>query len=216
MTYTGQDRVGRFFAHHGIKGQKWGVRRFQNLDGSLTSDGRIRYRAAGRIRREFKNPTMKDVEEIYRSLPDKERRLLTGSADDNYYEKGQEIDERSNIAKTSVIKNEKGEPVSFANLYDNGGFRGEIALATKFGEQYRGKGYASKAVKEVMDWYNRQGYKNIDAVYWTPHKSNTASINLGKKFGFEEVKLDDLKGIYDTDNPANRDYVYLRYKKKEG
>ena len=29
--------------HHGIKGQKWGVRRFQNSDGSLTTAGRKRY-----------------------------------------------------------------------------------------------------------------------------------------------------------------------------
>lgn len=29
--------------HHGIKGQRWGVRRFQNDDGSLTSAGRSRY-----------------------------------------------------------------------------------------------------------------------------------------------------------------------------
>ena len=29
--------------HHGIKGQKWGVRRFQNTDGSLTAEGRKRY-----------------------------------------------------------------------------------------------------------------------------------------------------------------------------
>ena len=29
--------------HHGIKGQKWGVRRFQNVDGSLTSKGKSRY-----------------------------------------------------------------------------------------------------------------------------------------------------------------------------
>ena len=29
--------------HHGIKGQKWGVRRFQNKDGSLTPAGRRRY-----------------------------------------------------------------------------------------------------------------------------------------------------------------------------
>lgn len=26
--------------HHGIKGQKWGVRRFQNADGSLTTAGK--------------------------------------------------------------------------------------------------------------------------------------------------------------------------------
>ena len=30
--------------HHGIKGQKWGVRRFQNKDGSLTLLGKKRYR----------------------------------------------------------------------------------------------------------------------------------------------------------------------------
>lgn len=29
--------------HHGIKGQKWGVRRFQNEDGSLTAEGEKRY-----------------------------------------------------------------------------------------------------------------------------------------------------------------------------
>lgn len=29
--------------HHGIKGMKWGVRRFQKKDGSLTSAGRKRY-----------------------------------------------------------------------------------------------------------------------------------------------------------------------------
>lgn len=29
--------------HHGILGQKWGVRRFQNRDGTLTSEGRKRY-----------------------------------------------------------------------------------------------------------------------------------------------------------------------------
>ncbi len=29
--------------HHGIKGQKWGVRRFQNKDGTLTSAGQKRY-----------------------------------------------------------------------------------------------------------------------------------------------------------------------------
>lgn len=31
-----------YLIHHGIKGQKWGVRRYQNEDGSLTSTGRKR------------------------------------------------------------------------------------------------------------------------------------------------------------------------------
>ena len=32
-----------YIEHHGIKGQKWGVRRFQNEDGSLTPEGEARY-----------------------------------------------------------------------------------------------------------------------------------------------------------------------------
>lgn len=32
-----------YLAHHGIMGQRWGVRRFQNKDGTLTSAGRKRY-----------------------------------------------------------------------------------------------------------------------------------------------------------------------------
>lgn len=35
--------VDEFLEHHGIKGQKWGIRRFQNKDGSLTKAGGKRY-----------------------------------------------------------------------------------------------------------------------------------------------------------------------------
>lgn len=34
--------MSNYIKHHGIKGQKWGVRRFQNKDGSLTLAGRKR------------------------------------------------------------------------------------------------------------------------------------------------------------------------------
>lgn len=33
--------------HHGVKGQKWGVRRYQNEDGSLTAEGRDKYSQQG-------------------------------------------------------------------------------------------------------------------------------------------------------------------------
>lgn len=32
-----------YLEHHGIKGQKWGIRRFQNEDGSYTPEGKERY-----------------------------------------------------------------------------------------------------------------------------------------------------------------------------
>lgn len=32
-----------FLMHHGIKGMKWGVRRYQNEDGTLTEEGKKKY-----------------------------------------------------------------------------------------------------------------------------------------------------------------------------
>lgn len=36
--------INKYLIHYGIIGQRWGVRRFQNKDGSLTSAGKQRYR----------------------------------------------------------------------------------------------------------------------------------------------------------------------------
>ena len=47
-----------FLAHHGILGQKWGVRRYQNPDGSLTSAGKKRYTG-------FDGKTKYSAKEIY-------------------------------------------------------------------------------------------------------------------------------------------------------
>ena len=43
MVYEAYDDSGEYLAHHGIIGMKWGVRRFQNRDGSLTPEGYARY-----------------------------------------------------------------------------------------------------------------------------------------------------------------------------
>lgn len=38
------DRDGKpYIAHYGVQGQKWGVRNYQNTDGSLTAEGREHY-----------------------------------------------------------------------------------------------------------------------------------------------------------------------------
>ena len=35
-----------YLTHHGIKGMKWGVRRYQHEDGSYTREGRERYNSS--------------------------------------------------------------------------------------------------------------------------------------------------------------------------
>lgn len=45
--YYGITSLGPSLVHHGIKGQKWGIRRFQYEDGSLTTAGKARYNEGG-------------------------------------------------------------------------------------------------------------------------------------------------------------------------
>jgi len=53
-----EDPVMDIIAHHGILGMKWGIRRYQNPDGSLTPEGRARL---GYDSKAFKNTWGKDV-----------------------------------------------------------------------------------------------------------------------------------------------------------
>ena len=57
-----------FIMHYGILGQKWGVRRFQNPDGSYTEEGKERYaKAEGRTKYGRGKTIDKEHTNIYRS-----------------------------------------------------------------------------------------------------------------------------------------------------
>ena len=58
--------------HHGVKGQRWGVRRYQNPDGSLTEEGRKRYS-------KNKDLVLKSNTNIFRVSRKDESKLYPGS-----------------------------------------------------------------------------------------------------------------------------------------
>ena len=60
--------------HHGIKGQKWGIRRFQNADGSLTQAGKRRYYG--------ESPTRQDRKERKQAIKEinKDRKAIAKSS----------------------------------------------------------------------------------------------------------------------------------------
>lgn len=54
--------------HSGVKGQKWGVRRYQNPDGSLTSAGRQRYGVGERTKIRFQGYIRKHHQPILNTI----------------------------------------------------------------------------------------------------------------------------------------------------
>lgn len=59
--------------HHGIKGQKWGKRKYQNKDGSLTPEGRARYGSKEAFEKVYPaevNAKIKSTSKTMRNLSD--------------------------------------------------------------------------------------------------------------------------------------------------
>lgn len=87
--------VQEFLAHHGIKGQKWGIRRFQEEDGTLTAAGRARYDV--------------DIEKSKKFYKEAKEQVKQHARSNDYYlnpEKTTRIQAKKDFAKEQY-KNEK-------------------------------------------------------------------------------------------------------------
>ena len=125
-------------SHHGILGQKWGVRRYQNKDGSLTSAGKKRYGSSLRTMWEEKFKYQEADAEAARNMRDKnresKRQLREGVIDkkqhrankkanaEEYYNKT--VAESEKALKNIANKTSRGRNVALATLGTAGGIAG--------------------------------------------------------------------------------------------
>jgi hypothetical protein len=110
-----------YIAHHGIRGQKWGVRRYQNEDGSLTKEGLARYRNkdSNTLSREGLKQANKDIDQLnaavrrYAGLTNDYNKLHT-----DYYNKetGNTIRIDKDPAKTKALEKEIDK--AMAKMYE--------------------------------------------------------------------------------------------------
>ena len=79
-----------YLMHYGVKGMKWGVRRYRNEDGSYTEEGKKRYRDVPKHFMRRKYIGTKEIE----ALPRKQRKALERWIRDNrdhYYLNGKDL-----------------------------------------------------------------------------------------------------------------------------
>ena len=88
----------KYLAHHGILGQKWGVRRYQNKDGTWTEAGKWRYGKAMQnasydmLETNKYKKAINDLDKAYKEVADyyklseKERDKYIRKASDNAYD----------------------------------------------------------------------------------------------------------------------------------
>lgn len=181
--------------HYGIKGQKWGIRRYENEDGTLTEEGKSRYRATEAAK------TKDKVDSIYRTLSKNDRWFLENETNMKKKE-WLSLNEGEHVAKR-FIKEVGNKPVAFLDIieagsrFDENGKRYEIAIATRKGKRYRGKGYATELGKQAVNWINKHPKIMDKEVVWLANPNNTASNRLATGLGF---KYDEEESKQKYDN----------------
>jgi GNAT superfamily N-acetyltransferase len=164
--------------HYGIKGQKWGVRRYQNPDGSLTEAGKKRYFDSRNVQYAFK--TAEGVQNVVDSF-DKLDRDRMGFV--NPKEKYSTKEQAEAAVKRFIIRNKK-EIKAFMDIYwEESGNHG-IAVGTH--KDSRNKGYQRKLMKKAMKWVDKH-IKDIDARYldYAVRPDNEASKRIAINAGFK-------------------------------
>ena len=197
--------------HHGVLGQKWGIRRYQNADGSLTAEGKRRVYAQGAnyggyesFRHRHKRAI--DAAKYERDIQKNQKKL------DKAYEKGNDkkiakytqIDKVLKNNRDIMVKNLSDEQIQMGRDYIT------MMKATIIGTILAGPiggvvaGTASRAINKMAD-NERKVYaqeRDREAQYKAEQKINSENAERAKNF---DKYVDEHGGKLTTENLPSHD-----------
>ena len=201
--------------HHGIKGQKWGVRRFQNPDGTLTTAGKMRLRGANR-----------KSKLAYKHLGvniSPKKLIANNDSDPDYepvYKEGSTV---THITPNNMKKLKTGQDLYVsAEKYDKVTYKTWLSLMLK------NKGYGlNTPIKEVsfklskdLKAPSKNNQKNIFNIFYKNNKHSVDSDmheyyvkNKNKSYNKKEPYDDFIKSL---DKPSKSKSAFYKELRKNG
>ena len=222
--YSNNDYRYYSLAHHGILGQKWGVRRYQSSDGSLTDEGRKRYGKSVK--------SLSDEELDMRLLNYQERELDDNRpfSKEDYRNRDELLDEyyRRNPSKNYKPKKNLEDSYSEKDLLNDDGKAWNKLykeVNEKSGNWYFSESrsrnfqrcidYSENRSREINNKYKTQDlYKKasdyLDANVYKKTKGFWDGENLKPEFTSGDGKKQFEKAFEKASNEARKDPAYVK------
>lgn len=152
-----------YLEHHGIKGMKWGVRRYQNPDGSLTAAGKKRY--GSNIQSVKKRHLTRQINSVMRNE----------QSESHIYDKNYSDKIRSELDKTEVGKKKKNLDHFLANMLIEAKLRGGPNAQLVVGKE------DAEFIAKIQNDYSAEVQKRLN----TPQFKSKMATTLIKDMGYE-------------------------------
>lgn len=166
--------------HHGIKGQKWGVRRYQNSDGSYTDEGRKRHSLDAGKSTGISKENFDKINQLYNSMSLKDRKMIDPDCSEN--PRGYFPSKKHYYKTTAFNAVSKDGFILAEKIPKNKNVPGTTGVEIGIGVKTKNKGVGTKLTEDLVNWFNSQN--DIDTLWWPVDEKNTASIHIAEKNGF--------------------------------
>lgn len=145
-----------YLAHYGVIGMKWGIRKYQNPDGSLTAKGKKRYRTTGKGKYKYKSHSTKKYDRKLKEVAWQLKNEKDAKKRAKLEAKQKEYEKRATISRELDRREQQ-----YASKHSVAGNLVSRAVTSPYGITPFGGGVGSKSYQQWLSMMNGQDKKGI-------------------------------------------------------